>query len=98
MNPRYSYLANNFILLDENVPNNGKPEAGLFKIVDRDNTPRRPGLIIRSEYRGANSRIPLALSDPQVVRGIAYWGYSSGAQQPTSTVYQSLDLPVLTHI
>jgi hypothetical protein len=65
-----------FILLDENVPNNGEPEAGLFqvragvKIVDRDNTPRRPGSRIRSEYRGTNSRISLALSDSQMVEGV----------------------------
>jgi hypothetical protein len=62
IDPRYSHLANDLILLNENVPNNEKPERGLYqihagvKIVDRDN--------ILSEYRGTDSRIPLALSDP----------------------------------
>jgi len=69
MDPRYSYLTDDPILLDENVPNR-EPEAGLFQahagveIVDRDNTPRRLGSKIRSECRDTNSRILLALSDP----------------------------------
>jgi hypothetical protein len=42
MDPRCSYLADDLILLDENVLNNGESEAGLFqiragvKIMDRD--------------------------------------------------------------
>jgi hypothetical protein len=84
MDPRYSYLADDPILLDENVPNNGEPEAGVFQahagveIVDRDNTPRRPGLRIRSECLGADSRIPIALSDPQVVGGVVGDGRDEG--------------------
>ena len=70
MDPRYLYLADDPILLDENVSNNEEPEAGLFQIcagveiMNRTNTPRRSGLKIRLECRGVNSRISLALSDP----------------------------------
>jgi len=66
------------------VPNNGKPEAGLYqirasvKIVNRDNTPRRPGSKIRSECRGINSKILLALSDPQLIRDIVRGGRDKG--------------------
>jgi hypothetical protein len=76
MDLRCSHLANDLILLDENVPNNKKPETGLFqahtgvKIVNRDNIPRRPSLRIRSECRGNDPRIPLTLSDPQMVGNV----------------------------
>jgi hypothetical protein len=80
INPRCSYLANDPILLNENVPYNGEPEAGLFqthagvKIADRDNISRRPDSRMRSECRGTNSRISIALSDPQVVGSIVGGG------------------------
>ena len=76
INPRYLYLADDPILLNENVPNNGKSETGLFqahagvKIVNRDNIPHRLGLKMQSKYRDIDSRIFIALSDPQVVGGI----------------------------
>jgi hypothetical protein len=58
------------------MPDNGKPETGLYqihagvKIVNRNNTPRRPDSKIRLKYRGINSKIPLALSDPQTIRNV----------------------------
>jgi hypothetical protein len=76
MDPRCSHLADDPILMDENVPSNGEHEGALYQvhtggeIVDRDNTPLRPASRILSECRGADSRIPLALSDPQVVGGV----------------------------
>jgi hypothetical protein len=78
MDPRCSHLADDPILLDKNVFNNGEPEGALYQIhagveiVDRDTTSRRPASKILSECRGVDSRIPLALSDPQVVGGV--WG------------------------
>jgi hypothetical protein len=39
---------------------------------------RRPGSRIRSECRGADSRIPLAPSDPQVVGGVVGGGRDEG--------------------
>jgi hypothetical protein len=76
IDPRCSHLSDDLILLDGNVPDNGKSKAGLYqvhagvKIVNRDNIPRRPGSRIRSECRGIDLKISLALSDPQVVGGI----------------------------
>jgi hypothetical protein len=84
MDLRCSHLANDFILLDENLPNNKELKAGLFqthvsvKIVDRNNIQRRPRLKIRSEYRGINSRIPLTLSDPQIMGGVVKDGKNEG--------------------
>jgi hypothetical protein len=46
--------------------------------VDRDNIPRRLGLRIRLECRGANSRISFALSDLQVVGGVVGDGKDEG--------------------
>jgi hypothetical protein len=84
MDPRCSHLSDDPILLDENVPDNGEPEAGFYQvhagveIVDRDNTSRRLGSRIRSECRGADSRIPLALSDLQMVGGVVGGGRNEG--------------------
>ena len=69
INPRYSHLTDDPILLNENVPNNGESKNGLYKahtglkVVNRDNTPSRPDSRILAEYRDTNSRILLALSD-----------------------------------
>ena len=70
MDPRYLYFTDDSILLGENISNNGESKNDLYqihagvKIVNRNNTPRRPDLRILTKYRGVNSRIPLALSDP----------------------------------
>ena len=67
MDPLYLYFTDDLILLDENISNNEESENGLYqthvniKIMNRDNTPRRPGLRILPKYRGVNSKISLAL-------------------------------------
>jgi hypothetical protein len=70
MDPRYSHLADDPILLK---PNNEESEDGLYQahagveVVDRNNISGRPGSRILAEYRGIDSKIPFAFSDPQVV-------------------------------
>jgi hypothetical protein len=76
MNPRYLYLIDDPILLNENVLNNGKFKTDLYqihagvKIVNRDNIPRRSNSKIRSEYRDINSKIILIFSDLQMMENI----------------------------
>ena len=73
IDPRCLYLADDPILL---ISNNGESEGGLYqvhagvKVVDRDNISDRLGLRILAECRGVDSKISLALSDPQVVGDI----------------------------
>jgi hypothetical protein len=63
-------------VLNKNVLNNEKSKEGLYQIhargeiVDRDNTLCSLDLKILLKYRNANSRISLALSDPEVGRGV----------------------------
>jgi hypothetical protein len=76
MDPRYSYFADNLILLNENVSSNGKYKRIFYqihtggKIVNRNNISFRPISRILSEYRDINSKILFALSDLQIVRDI----------------------------
>jgi hypothetical protein len=76
MDPRCSHFADNLILLDKIVPNNGKPKEGLYQIhagveiVNRNNIPYRLNSKIQSEYGDTDSKISLAFSDFQIMGNI----------------------------
>jgi hypothetical protein len=63
MDLRYLYFVDDLILLNENISNNRKFEAGFFQIhagveiVNRDNISRRLNSKIRSEYRDTDLKI-----------------------------------------
>jgi hypothetical protein len=69
MDPRCLYLADDLILLNKNIFNNGNFEGALYqihtggKIIDRDNISRRSVLRILSECRDIDSRISFTFSD-----------------------------------
>jgi hypothetical protein len=72
MDPRCSHLADDLILLDGDMRNNGEPDGNLCtvytgsKTVDQDNTQRRSSLRVVSECRGADEKISFGLSSLQV--------------------------------
>jgi hypothetical protein len=76
MDPRYSYFADDLILLDKNVPNNGESEGNFYQIhagdeiVNRDNTANRPNSRILSDYRDIDSKISFVFSDFQIMGNI----------------------------
>jgi hypothetical protein len=73
---RYLYLTDDLILLDKNMPNNGKSRKDLYQIhaggeiINRDNILRRLDLKILSEYFNTDSKISLAFSDSQIMGDI----------------------------
>jgi hypothetical protein len=76
INPRCLYFIDDFILLNENVSNNGKFEGVLYQIhtggeiVNQNNISRRPALKILSKCRDTDSRIFLIFSDFQMLKDI----------------------------